>query len=203
LDRTGLLDKIPESALLIATGRNGQNTDGIEHEGRVNYESGLSLALAAFKKVQENAGEDLGILILAEDTFVRQEFALCDPKDTDAISSSTTAMNDIGRAFIALKVLESKSGYKFVEQAISDHSKFRYKGMVKDAFHVACSGHWTRLGNSLKTHGVSLLEKKLIKQRCANLRTAQAIYLKKQKQVLGMGTMELNEAKVQTSMEVL
>jgi hypothetical protein len=106
--------------------------------------------------------------------------------DTDAISSSTTAMNDIGRAFIALKVLESRSDYQFVEQVISDHSQFRYKGIVKDAFHVACSGHWTRLGNSLKTHGVSLLEKQLIKQRCANLRTAQAIYLKKQKQALGV-----------------
>jgi hypothetical protein len=66
-----LLNKILESALLIATGRKGQNTDGIEHEGRVNYENGLSLALAAFKAAQENAGKDLGILILAEDTFIR------------------------------------------------------------------------------------------------------------------------------------
>jgi len=53
LDRIGLLDSINESALSIDIGRKGQNTNGMEHEGRVSYHNGLALALETFKKVQE------------------------------------------------------------------------------------------------------------------------------------------------------
>jgi hypothetical protein len=185
LDKNGLIAKIQESVMHIDNGRKGQNTDGLEHEVRVSYNKGLALALEAFVEVQMLASTDLKLSVLAEYTFVRQEYELCDPEDTDALSSSNAAIHDIDEAFLALTVLERASDYKSVEQAISHHSKFRYHGMVKDAFHVACAGHAVRIRNILKYHGISLAEKELLKQRYANILTAQAVYLKKQKQALG------------------
>jgi hypothetical protein len=56
--------------------------------------------------------------------------------------------------------------------------------MPKDAFHVACAGHKARLDNILKSPGINLLEKELLKQRQANMITAQSVYLEMQKKLL-------------------
>ena len=58
---------------------------------------------------------------------------------------------------------------------------FGRKGFPKDAFHVACSSHRTRLKNILSAIGVDPIEKSLLKQRHSNLATAQNSYAKKQK----------------------
>jgi hypothetical protein len=50
--------------------------------------------------------------------------------------------------------------------------------------HVACTGHKTRLDNILKSPGINLLEKELLKQRQANIITAQSIYLEMQNKIL-------------------
>jgi hypothetical protein len=56
--------------------------------------------------------------------------------------------------------------------------------MPNDAFHVACKGHFTRLGNIIKAPGINRTEKELLRQRQSNLLTAQAVYLEKQKAAL-------------------
>jgi hypothetical protein len=56
--------------------------------------------------------------------------------------------------------------------------------MPKDALHVACSGHITRINNSLRTPGINLAEKALLEQRLSNIKTAQTVYLQKQEHVL-------------------
>jgi len=59
-----------------------------------------------------------------------------------------------------------------------------YCGMPKDRFHIACSADITRLGNNLSTPGVNLAKKVLWKQRIANVKKVQAVYLAKQKKAL-------------------
>jgi hypothetical protein len=56
--------------------------------------------------------------------------------------------------------------------------------MPKDAFHVACSGHYQRITNSLKVSGINSAEKELLYQRRSNMTTAQSVYLEKQKKIL-------------------
>jgi hypothetical protein len=165
LDRTGLLDKINDSASIIDRGRKWLDTDGFEHEGRLNYRKGLTLGLEAFREASACAGEDLHTLFSAEYTFLTQELEVCTPQDTKAGTSLSKAIQDFDEAFLALEVLQNAEGYRFVEKAISHHAVFRYREMPKDAFHVACAGHKARLDNILKSPGINLLEKELLKQR--------------------------------------
>jgi hypothetical protein len=51
-------------------------------------------------------------------------------------------------------------------------------------FHVACGSLKARLGNILKTPGLDLIEKSLLKQRFKNLTAGQNGYIEKQKKAL-------------------
>ncbi|GBU26527.1 hypothetical protein R84B8_00037 [Treponema sp. R8-4-B8] len=74
--------------------------------------------------------------------------------------------------------------YEVVEQAIPHDKDYRVSGFPRDAFHVACIGHKTRIQNILKAPGIDLIEKTLLKQRLANMSTAQTAYVEKQKKAL-------------------
>ena len=184
MDATGLLAKIYDSAYYIDQGRKLSDTDGLEHEGRISYRRGLVRGLEAFREAQAGAGEDLHTLFIAEYTFLTQELEFCAPQDTKARTSLTKAMQEFDEAFFALEVLENAAGYKFAEKTYSTRTEFRYKKMPKDAFHVACAGHIARIENILKAPGINLLEKELLKQRQANMKTAQAVYFEKQKAII-------------------
>jgi len=54
----------------------------------------------------------------------------------------------------------------------------------KDSFHIACESHKTRIKNILRAPGIDPIEKSLLKQRSANLPTAQGGYIEKQKKAL-------------------
>jgi hypothetical protein len=185
LDRTGLLAKIFDSASTIAQGRKWLDTDGLEHEGRINYRKGLALGLEAFREAQTHAHEDLYSLFIAEYTFLGQEFEFCVPQDTKTKTSLSKAISEFDEAFLALEVLGNAVGYKFAEKTYSTRTEFRYKGMPKDRFHVACAGHIVRIENILKSPVINFLEKELLQQRQENIKTAQAVYLEKQKKIIG------------------
>jgi len=184
LDRTGYLDNIIRGVINIYKGRDGLTTDGGEHEGRISYQDGLAVALDTFKKIQVQVNEDLELPILAEYVFIGQELQFCASIDTNAITSLSKAIQEFDEAFLALSVLQNTKVYKSLEKAISHRPEFRYKGMPKDAFHVACAGHKVRIQNILKSPGINLAEKELLKQRYSNMETAQSVYLEKQKKIL-------------------
>jgi hypothetical protein len=183
LDRAGYLDKINKSVISIYKGRDGLDTDGGERDGRISFQTGLAGALDVFKKIQSQVYEDLELLILAEYVFLGQELQFCASKDTNAITSLTRAIQEFDEAFLALGVLQNTDVYKSLEKAISHRPEFRYKAMPKDAFHVACAGHRVRIQNILKSPGINLAEKELLKQRYSNMGTAQSVYLEKQKKI--------------------
>jgi hypothetical protein len=87
-------------------------------------------------------------------------------------------------AFLVLKTVEDSTLYKAVETAIPHNKKYRVNGFPKDSFHIACSSHITRIKNMLRTPGIDPIEKSLLKQRLANLPTAQNGYTEKQKKAL-------------------
>jgi hypothetical protein len=151
LDRAGFLDKIIASVTNIYKGRQGLDTDGGEREGRISYQGGIALALDTFQKIQAQTAEDLQLLILAEYSFIGQELEFCDSADTNAITSLEKALIEFDEAFLAFKVLQNTEGYKFVEQVFSHRRECRYRGMPKDAFHIACAGHIARIKNILKS----------------------------------------------------
>ena len=184
LDKVGFLSSIYKSAIAIDFGRKGFATKGKAEEGRISYEDGISVALSAF--IQAQASVDPEIIILAEYTFLNQELQFCSRTDTDSLSSLTQAIQSFDDAFLALKIVENSTLYQGAEQTHPHNKKYRINGFPKDSFHIACAAHKTRLQNILRSPGIDLIEKTLLKQRFSNLATAQKGYAEKQKKALSM-----------------
>ena len=90
MEATGLLIRIYDASIAIDSGRKGFATRGMEQEGRISYEDGISEAMTVFEEAQSSA--DLRVLILAEYTFIAQELQFCEKTDKDSISSLTKAL---------------------------------------------------------------------------------------------------------------
>ncbi|GHV79237.1 hypothetical protein AGMMS49944_10280 [Spirochaetia bacterium] len=183
MEKIGYVNKIFSSVNSIDLGRKGFATDGNEHEGRISYEVGISIALTSFQEAQTSA--DCGILILSEETFLRQELHFCHADDTITRNSLTQAIRSFGDAQRSLKIVEVKTFYQAAEATYAT-TKNRIQGCPRDIFHQACAGHRTRLSNSLRTPGINMIEKAVIQQRMANMKTAVGCYLEKQKKALAI-----------------
>jgi hypothetical protein len=162
-------------------GRKDLATDGIEHEGRLSYEMGISLAKAGFLEAQKTA--DCELVILAEETFLQQELQYCHPDDTITRNSLTQAIQGFEDALRSLDVVSRPSAYQEAEKT-HPTTKNRKHGLPQDAFHQACDAHRTRLSNSLRTPGINMIEKAVLQQRSANMKTAVSTYIEKQKAAL-------------------
>jgi hypothetical protein len=182
LAKIGLVNSVYDAAAKIDAGRKGFATRGKEQEGRISYEDGIALALSAFKEAQASA--DPQTMILAEYTFLTQELQFCEKTDKESLSSLTKALQSFDDAFLALKTVENSTMYQGVENATPHHKDYRVGGYPKDSFHIACGSHKTRIKNMLRTPGIDPIEKSLLKQRLANLPTAQNGYIEKQKKAL-------------------
>jgi len=182
LDQTGLVAKIFLGAANIYEGRKNLSTDGFEHEGRIFYEKGIAISLDTFKKAQVTA--DPQTMILIELTFIQQELQFCDEADTSTHSSLIQAIQSFEDALRCLKTVEVSSHYKYAETTYPVFPKQRYLGFPRDAVHLACKSHRTRLQNSLRTPGINMIEKAVLTQRLSNMSTIQAAYLEKQKKAL-------------------
>ena len=182
MDLTGLITRITDAAVNIDSGRKGFATRGKAEEGRISYETGIAEAMSAFKEAQ--ATVDPQIIIIAEYTFLTQELQFCVKSDKDSFNSLTKALQMFDDAFLALKTVENSTMYQGVEQCTPHHKDYRVGGYPKDSFHIACGSHKTRVQNILRSPGIDPIEKSLLKQRLANLPTAQNGYIEKQKKAL-------------------
>ncbi len=182
MDLIGCIASITSATTKIDYGRKGFAIEGKEREGRISYEDGISESMLAFQEAQISA--DPYAIILAEYTFITQEFQLCDKTDKDSLNSLTRAIEDFDDAFRALKTVEDKIAYQHAETTYPQYKKYRVSGFPKDAFHLACISHRTRLLNILRSPGIDPIEKALLKQRLVNLPAAQNSYIEKQKKAL-------------------
>jgi len=172
---------ISEAAANIDYGRKGFAAKGKAEEGRISYETGISVALSAFRNAQSTA--DPQTIILIEYTFLNQELQFCEETDTDSLSSLTQAIQSFDDAFLAIKSVEEPE-YKVADNIFPHNSKYRINGFPKDALHIACIAHRTRIQNILRSPGIDPIEKALLKQRSDNLSTAQNGYIDKQRKAL-------------------
>lgn len=185
MDQAGLVNSIVDAVIHIDIGRKGFATWGREQEGRISYERGISKAFSTFEKAQSSA--DPQTIIIAEYTFISQELQLCSEADKDTLSSLTQAIQSFDDAFLALQVVEDSAIYQGIDKAFPHRTIYRISGFPKDAFHIACIAHKTRIQNILRSPGIDPIEKALLKQRFANLSAAQNGYIAKQKKALIKG----------------
>ena len=182
MDLIGLVGNITEATTSIDFGRKGFAIRGKEQEGRISYETGIEKAMTTFQEAQASA--DPQAMLLSEYTFITQELQFCGKTDKHSINSLTKAIQSFDDAFLALEAVV-ESAYKISEKTYPHNATYRVNGLPKDAFHTAFIAHKTRLQNILRAPGIDPIEKALLKQRFANLTTAQKGYLEKQKKVLG------------------
>jgi hypothetical protein len=182
MDLVGFLNSIAYHSNSIDLGRRGLATDGEEHEGRIHYEDGISGALSAFQEAGHSVEPQ--IPILAELTFLQQEFQFCNEADAITRSSLTQAIQSFEDALRCLKTVEDFLGYRFVETAFPTSPKYRIHGYPRDAVHLACAAHWTRLQNILRSPGINMAEKAILQQRAANMKIIQGSYIHMQEKAL-------------------
>jgi hypothetical protein len=182
LDPAGLLNNIFLGTSNIDKGRKYLATDGLEHAGRLSYEYGIAIALDAFKNAQ--ASSDPQTMILAELVFLKQEFQFCDETDAITRNSLTQAIQSFDDSLRSLKIVEDSALYQAAEATYLTNYKYRYHDFPRDAIHLACAAHRTRLQNSLRTPGINMIEKAVLTQRAANMTTIQEVYFLKQKKAL-------------------
>ena len=179
---TGLVSDIILGVTNIDKGRKYLSTNGLEHAGRLSYEDGIFITLDTFKSAQ--ATLEPQTMILIELVYLQQEFQFCDEADTVTRSSLTLAIQSFEDALRSLKIVEDSALYKAAEATYLTAAKYRYHGLPRDAIHLACAAHRTRLQNSLRTPGINMIEKTLITQRAINMSTIQTAYIEKQKKAL-------------------
>jgi len=182
LEATGLATKTVNSVIAIYVGREGFATRGKEHDGRLSYEAGIAEAKSAF--LESQASGDPQVILFTEYTYISQELELCPETDKYSRQSLTNARQSFRDAFLVLQVVEDSAIYQGVDKAFPHHKDYRYGGFPKDAFHIACMAHKTRLQNILRSPGIDPIEKDLLEQRVANLATAQNGYATKQQKAL-------------------
>jgi len=180
LDLIGLVNSITTATTSIDHGRKGFAIRGKEQEGRISYETGIEKAMTTFQEAQASA--DPQAMLLSEYTFITQELQFCEKTDKHSINSLTKAIQSFDDAFLALQAVVEPA-YKISEKTYPHNGAYRVNGLPKDAFHTAFISHKTRLQNILRAPGIDPIEKALLKQRFANLSTAQKAYVEKQKKV--------------------
>jgi len=181
LDLITSANNIVNAVAQIDAGRKGFATRGKEAEGRLLYEKGIERAMLAFQEAQTSSDPQSPLFI--EYTFIYQEFQLCDKSDNDSLDSLTKAIESFDDAFLALQAVE-EPGYKTADKTYPHNGNYRIGGFPKDAFHIACIAHRTRVKNILRAPGIDPIEKVLLKQRHANLAVAQDGYIEKQKMAM-------------------
>jgi hypothetical protein len=182
LDRTGLINKILSAVESIALGRNGFATDGEEHKGRIYYEKGITDAAESFDIAHASA--DPQTIILAELAFLEQELQFCNEADSDTKNSLTQAIQSFRDSLRCLKTVEDRALYQGAETTHPTAPKYRIRNLPKDAFHLACIAHRTRIRNALRTPGINMIEKAVLSRRAANMTAAQESYIEKQEKAL-------------------
>jgi hypothetical protein len=183
MDLSSFLSKLASHTLDIDMGRKGFMIDGEEHTGRLHYEDGIAGSLQSFREAQVSA--EPRTIVLAEMIFLEQELQFCHETDTDTHSSLTQAIQSFEDALRSLEVVEDAVLYQGAEKTYPASPTYRVQGFPKDAFHIACIAHRTRLRNVLRSPGINMTEKAVLRQRAVNMRTSQQSYIGKQEKALG------------------
>jgi hypothetical protein len=167
----------------IEKGRIGLRTKGKTEEGRENFAKGLELGRGIFSELKDCGDPEL--MLLAEYAFVNQELEGARVEEKIGRASYQSAVNDFDDAFLSLKSVKDTAMYQGAENTHPHRAPFRYKSMPNDSFHIAYTGHYTRLQNKLKPIGIDPEEQILTELRMAVCKSAQEVYLEIQRSVLG------------------
>lgn len=144
----------------------------------------LEISLRLFREAA--LSRDIHLLILAEETTLRQELALYGRNDPSVQTSLNAALEDFRVMKNAFAVVADAAGYRLA--AATYHSKHQRNGIPADGFHDAVNSHIARLGNRVRTIGILKMEKDILRQRRINMTVARDVYTEWQQRALNIET---------------
>jgi hypothetical protein len=177
-----LIKSLVDNSAYINRGRKGFDTEGQEAEGRINYTRGIAGALQNFKDV--GASRDCLVIAFAELTFMEQDLAYSEEDDKDVRDSLNKGIQDFVDALRCLDIVKKPPEYQIGEKLFPTYFKFRREGCPWDAYQVACEANKSRIKNILRTPGLNMKEKAVLKERFANMDIGRDAYLELQKAAL-------------------
>jgi hypothetical protein len=184
LVKNGQRGDIAYAVRAIEEGRTKHFTPGQAEEGLAAFMEGSALLKQSF--LDAKATGDIETILRAEYDFLSNAIIEGDSDETFAKSSAEAGLEVIEDALNALKALALGDAYKAVDLAYPRHDKraWRFKDMPKDAFHVFCASHKSRLQNGLSRFGVSKIDRELVKLRIDTINAIEEIYCERQRQTL-------------------
>jgi hypothetical protein len=174
MEKNGLLNSMRDGVAALADGRRKLYAKGTEVEGLEMYHKGYGIIFSLFKEAL--ATKDAELMLLAEFYYTARELYESPGGEPVAKSSAQTAVRKFEEALQALKVVVNPQ-YALVHQALSTEKAYRFKGMPKDAFHIACLSDMARVRNGLSRMGLSDEDKKIAHKRIEVMNFAQDCYV--------------------------
>jgi hypothetical protein len=130
------------------------------------------------------SSKDCEAIAFAELTFMERDLAYCSDEDTDARVSLNKGIQDFTDALACLAVVKVSQDYQTGSRLFPTYYKYRIDGCPWDAFQIACEANKVRLRNVLRSPGINMKEKTLLRQRLINMDIAKDAYLALQKAAL-------------------
>ncbi len=179
--------------LLASLNKDWENFQDRENsEVDKKFKAGLSETVQIFKEIRKS--RDLDLILDLELLTLEQEkdtFGRLDPSSKPSLENAIqTFASDVKGAVEVVKIPE-----KYQAAALTHSSRRLYNGVPKDGFHEAINSHITRLGNRIRTVGLSVPEKNLLMARQENMREAKELYIELQRKALGLKEPEKSVSK--------
>jgi len=121
-------------------------------------------------------------MFLSEFYYTSCELSASQGSEPVAMKSAQSAVRKFEEGLAALQTVIKPEWYQALHIALSTEPSFRYKGMPKDAFHVACMSDIARVRNGLSRMGLSDEDKAIARKRIAVMTGAQDAYIEMQRQ---------------------
>jgi hypothetical protein len=182
MERNFLLVEMGEGVAKLAEGRRKLYTKGTEADGLSLYQKGYKAIISLFKDAL--ASDDAELMLFAELFYTASELHESHSNEPVAKSSAKAAVLKFEEALQAVRIVSDVAQYHAVHKVISTEKTYRFKGMPKDAYHIACLSDRARVKNGLSRMGLSDEDRQIAFARIALLDGAQDTYVEWQKKSL-------------------
>jgi len=151
MEKNGLLIDVSSGVAYLAKGRRLLYANGTEAEGLKMYQDGCKMLISLFDEALGSG--DAELMFLSEFYYTSCELSASQGSEPVAVKSAQSAVRKFEEGLAALEIVVNPQRYEAVHSVLSTEPSFRYKGMPKDAFHVAVPvGHCPRKKRTL-AHG--------------------------------------------------
>lgn len=157
------------------------------------YQAGLEKTLKLLKDIKNKS--DIDLIVKTEKLITEMELSLYTEKDPSALSSIQGAIAGLKDIENSISVVKNPEAYQESKKTHSSRKKFR--DVIEDGFHVELKGQVTRLNNRIKSIGISIPEKNVLRQRKENLLVAKELYVDMQRKALGIECSKSKESELE------